>query len=47
MILGECEDNTDAEEFPVLHIRSVLDDLIRMTGQGRIGVEAQVVKSTA
>lgn len=33
MILGECEDNSDALDFPGPHIRSVLNDLVRIAGQ--------------
>jgi hypothetical protein len=42
MILGECEDNTDASDFPGPHIRSVLDDLSRIAGQGLADDDAQV-----
>ena len=47
MILGECEDNTDASDFPGPHIRSVLDDLSRLAGQGPADDEAQAVRSLA
>ena len=41
MILGECEDNTDATDFPGPHILSVLDDLMRIAGQGPVPVEVE------
>jgi hypothetical protein len=47
MILGECEDNSDATDFPGLHIRSVLDDLRRVAGQGLAGDKGQAERSKA